>query len=85
MVRENLTSEGIIQKITDIMVQCILTIHMSHEGTYCGRDGRNTSNFFKGKSNEEVMEWVRLQAKECGIPSQTVGSSHMSLYNKLFK
>lgn len=65
-----------INKFAKIMTQCILTIHESHEGRYRARDDVK-SNWFDGKSNDEVMAWVREQCRDCGIDATEVGSSYL--------
>lgn len=49
------------QKLINIMFQIGLTIH--------------NSEWFQGKTNEEVAEWIASQLRECGFDTQPMGCS----------
>jgi len=52
------------QKILDIAFQCLLTRH-----------DKRYSEFFDGKTDEEVAEWMADQYNQCGIENSPCGSS----------
>lgn len=58
------------QKLIDIIFQIGLTIHTEYD------------KCFKGKSIEEVAEWIRCQLTGCGYHTEPCGASWGILTNK---
>jgi hypothetical protein len=60
-----------VRKLTRSLVQCAITIH-------------NNQQYFKGKTDNEVGEWISTQLNESGFPNGPSGLSHVSLDSSLF-
>lgn len=57
------------QQLIDICFSVGLMLHDP-----CSRE-EDKSSYFKGKSNEEVAEWIASQLEACGFPTKPMGSS----------
>jgi hypothetical protein len=65
-------SEEKVRKLTHALVSCAISI-------------QNNRQYFEGKTDNEVGEWISLQLNECGFPNGPSGMAHVSLNNSLFK
>ena len=50
------------QKLVDIAYEVAMTI-------------KDNSDYWKGKTSEEIATWVSRQLRQCGFDTQPVGSS----------
>ena len=64
------------QLLIDIMFSIGLTIHDSHKTNITRTRGDDIPNWFKGKSQEEVAQWIREQLNLCGFEVEPCGMSH---------